>query len=81
MQVFIKLLANYRNNLPPDTIGNQISILVPVDTLPDVVLEMFSIPPVPESVILINGKTLNPEEPLREGDVLCAFPAMAGGQS
>jgi hypothetical protein len=40
---------------------------------------MFSIPPIPESVVLINGRTMVPGEPLNEGDVVCAFSAMAGG--
>jgi hypothetical protein len=79
MQICIKLLANYRNNLPEGTIGDQISIDVPEDIRPEKILEMFSIPPIPESVVLINGRTMVPGEPLNEGDVVCAFSAMAGG--
>jgi hypothetical protein len=79
MQICIKLLANYRNNLPEGTNGDQISIDVPEDIRPEKILEMFSIPPIPESVVLINGRTMIPGEPLNEGDVVCAFSAMAGG--
>ncbi|PKO11403.1 MAG: hypothetical protein CVU40_01285 [Chloroflexi bacterium HGW-Chloroflexi-2] len=79
MQICIKLLANYRNNLPEGTNGDQISIDVPEDIRPEKILEMFSIPPIPESVVLINGRTMVPGEPLNEGDVVCAFSAMAGG--
>lgn len=80
MLVHIKLLANYRNLLPPGTTGDQISILVPEGSFTASIMKMFNIPPMPESVILINGMTLNPEKPLQEDDVICVFPAMAGGQ-
>lgn len=79
MQITIKLLANYRNFLPEGINGNEISIDVPEDIHPEKVLEIFSIPPIPESVVLINGRTMVPGESLNEGDVICAFSAMAGG--
>jgi sulfur carrier protein ThiS len=79
MQIFIKLLANYRNYLPESTKGNQISMDVPEDIRIEKVLDFFPIPPVPESVVLINGRTMVPGESLKEGDVICAFSAMAGG--
>ncbi|MBW6473396.1 MAG: hypothetical protein K0B14_09755 [Anaerolineaceae bacterium] len=75
----MKLLANYRNYLPMGTIGNQISINIAENINPEEILQMFSIPPIPESVVLINGKTMVPGEPLKEEDVVCAFSAMAGG--
>lgn len=79
MHIFIKLLANYRNYLPEGTNGNQISMEVPKDIHPEKILEIFSIPPIPESVVLINGRTMVHGEPINEGDVLCVFSAMAGG--
>ncbi len=79
MQVCIKLLANYRNNLPAGTTGDQIFIDVPEDSIPETILDMLALPPIPESVVLINGKTIVPGELLKEGDVICAFSAMAGG--
>ncbi len=79
MQIYIKLLANYRSFLPEGTNGNQISIDVPDDIPPEKILEILSIPPIPESVVLINGRTMVHGEPINEGDVLCVFSAMAGG--
>ncbi|PKO06916.1 MAG: hypothetical protein CVU41_04670 [Chloroflexi bacterium HGW-Chloroflexi-3] len=79
MKIYIKLLANYRNYLPEGTNGDQISIVVPEDICPEEILDMFSLPPIPESVVLINGRTMVPGEPINEGDVICAFSAMAGG--
>ncbi len=81
MHVSVKLLANYRKNLPAETIGNQIFMDIPEDTLPETILDMLSLPPIPESVVLINGKTIVPGEPIKEGDVICVFSAMAGGSS
>jgi hypothetical protein len=79
MQIYIKLLANYRSNLPEGANGDQISIVVPEGISPEKILEMFSLPPIPESVVLINGRTMIPGELINEGDVICAFSAMAGG--
>lgn len=79
MQIYIKLLANYRSNLPEGANRDQISIVVPEGISPEKILEMFSLPPIPESVVLINGRTIIPGEPINEGDVICAFSAMAGG--
>ncbi|MBE0687940.1 MAG: hypothetical protein IH585_18255 [Anaerolineaceae bacterium] len=79
MQICVKLLANYRIFLPEGTGGNEISIDVPEDIRPEKILQMFSIPPIPESVVLINGRTMVPGESLSEGDIICAFSAMAGG--
>ncbi len=79
MQIYLKLLANYRNFFPEGTNGYQISIVVSEDISPEKILDMFSIPAIPESVVLINGRTMVPGEPLNEGDVICAFSAMAGG--
>jgi molybdopterin converting factor small subunit len=31
------------------------------------------------SVILVNGRSVEPERVLEEGDVIAAFPALAGG--
>ena len=79
MQIYIKLLANYRSNLPEGANRDQISIVVPEGISSEKILEMFSLPPIPESVVLINGRTIIPGEPINEGDVICAFSAMAGG--
>ena len=39
----------------------------------------YGIPLNNSSVILVNGHTVDLAAPLQEGDVLAAFPAMAGG--
>jgi sulfur carrier protein ThiS len=79
IQIHIKLLANYQNYLPPESERNEFSISVSEETTPESILNLFSIPPIPESVVLINGKTSQPKEKLHEGDEICIFSAMAGG--
>ena len=79
MLIWINFLANFINNLPEGTNGDRISIDVLENIRPEKILEIFSIQPIPESVVLINGRTMVPGKPLKEGDVICAFSAMAGG--
>jgi hypothetical protein len=43
------------------------------------VLEGLGVPVDGGVVILINGRTGAPQQVLEEGDVVAAFPAMAGG--
>lgn len=35
--------------------------------------------PIEESVVLVDGRTPDPGQPLKEGDSVCAFSATAGG--
>ena len=81
MKITVKLLANYREHFPKGTDGNQISLDVGRDTLPEMILDMFSLPPVHDSVILVNGKSPNFSEALLEVDEVCIFSAMAGGNT
>jgi len=43
------------------------------------ILDQIGVPTNAESVILINGRSPQPDQLLQEGDVVCAFPAIAGG--
>lgn len=79
IKVKVKLLANYKDYLPKDSNCNQITIEVEVNTLPDQILDLFSLPCIPESVILVNGKSPDFTKTLQEGDEVCVFSAMAGG--
>ena len=81
MYITLKLLANYREYLPEGTIGNQICIEVAPNTFPQMILDMYSLPPLPESVILINGKSPKLSQALVEGDEVCIFSAIAGGSN
>lgn len=81
MKITIKLLATYREYLPEGTTGNQIEINVAPNTSPQNILDMYSLPPLPESVILVNGKSPKLSQALVEGDEVCIFSAIAGGSN
>lgn len=81
MKITLKLLATYREYLPEGTTGNQIEINVAPNTFPKNILDMYSLPPLPASVILVNGKSPNFSQALVEGDEVCIFSAMAGGSN
>lgn len=77
MKVHLKLVATYRDYLPPENSGKAI-IDVPEGTTAESVVAGLGIP-LAESVILVDGRSPNPGETLQNGSVVFAFPATAGG--
>ena len=77
MKVQLKLIATYREYLPPEQKGKA-ELDVPAGTTAISVLAGLGVP-IDESVILVDGRSPNPGETLREGNVVFAFPATAGG--
>ncbi len=77
MKVQLKLIATYRDFLPPQNNGKAV-IEVPEGATADSVLADLGVP-VDESVVLVDGRSPSPGETLQEGNVIFAFPAMAGG--
>jgi sulfur carrier protein ThiS len=79
MKVYVKLIATYRENLPPGTQGNT----APVDVLPGSsvkdVLTPFGIQLNDSSVIAVNGLTVPLDTTVSEGDTVAAFSAIGGG--
>lgn len=80
MRIVLKLFATYGDYLPSESTGNACEVEVPAETVVIDLLNRFDVPREPgTSVILINGRAAPPDQPLREGDVVAVFPAMAGG--
>jgi molybdopterin converting factor small subunit len=79
MKIKVKLLATYREKLPPDAKGNTCTIEIPEGSGVAVVFERFDIDYDNSNVVLINGLTHEQPPPLNEGDVVCIFSAIAGG--
>ena len=77
MKVQLKLIATYQEFLPPINKGKA-EIDVPEGATAVSVLTDLGIP-IDECVILVDGRSPNPGETLQEGNVVFAFPAMAGG--
>ncbi len=79
MRVIIRFIATYRSCLPPGTDGNSCALeLAPGTSVGDLAAQ-YGIPLDDSSVILVNGHTVDLAALLQDGDVLAAFPAMAGG--
>jgi len=79
MQISVKLIANYRQKLPEGTKGNTCQMNVPIDTVVRQIVERFEIAYDASNVILLNGHVSDPEQKLKNGDVICVFSAVAGG--
>jgi sulfur carrier protein ThiS len=79
MRVSVKLIATYRQLLPPGTKGGCIELEVaPGSSVADV-LSRFGVPLDESSVIVLNGLTVRLETQLSDGDTVSAFSAIAGG--
>jgi len=77
MKVQLKLIASYRDYLPPENEGRA-EVDVPEGTTAVALLNDFGVP-IEETVILVDGRSPNPGEILEEGNVVFAFHATAGG--
>jgi len=79
MKISVKLIATYRELLPPGTRGNKVEIEVPEGTTASDVMAQFNVPQDETSVIVVNGLTVPLSTILVEGDEVTAFSATAGG--
>jgi len=79
VKVNVRLIATYREHLPPDTDGNIAVVDVPIGSTVEEVLRPFGIPLDDSSVIVLNGLTVGLDTPVSEGDTVSAFSAVAGG--
>ncbi len=79
MKVYVKLIATYRDHLPPGTEGNMTSVdVLPGCSVKDV-LAPFGIPLDDSTVIAVNGVTVSLDTTISEGDRVAAFSAIGGG--
>ncbi|GAF91379.1 unnamed protein product, partial [marine sediment metagenome] len=60
-------------------VGNTIEVEVETGTRVSDLMSLYEIPIGADSVILVNGITPRLNDQVNEGDVVSAFPAMAGG--
>jgi len=79
VKVYVKLIATYREHLPPGANGNTATVDIPTGSTVAEVLRPFSIPLDNSSVIVLNGLTVDLNTPVSEGDTVSAFSAIAGG--
>lgn len=76
--ITLKLFGGFRRHLPSGIEGHACEIEVPWGATPGHVLAHFDVP-TEGAVILVNGLTSGLDRPLEAGDVLAAFPSLAGG--
>lgn len=79
MMIRVKLLANYREALPPGHKHGVVDLDIPEGSTVYDAISLFDIPLNDESVIVLNGLTVDMDTPLKEGDMVTAFSAIAGG--
>ncbi len=79
MLIRVKLIANYREVLPPEAKNGVVELDVPNGTTVYDAISKFDIPLDDTSVIVLNGLTVDMSTPLVEGDMVTAFSAIAGG--
>jgi len=79
VKVYVKLIATYREHLPPGTNGNITEVEVADDSTVREILTPFGIPLDDSSVIVLNGLTVPLDAPVKAGDTVAAFSAIAGG--
>jgi len=79
MMIHVKLIANYREHLPPEAQNGVVDLDLPDGTTVREALSRFPIPLDDSSVIVLNGLTVDLDTPLTQGDVVSAFSAIAGG--
>jgi len=75
----IRLLANFREHLPLGAKNGEVELEVPDGTTAREAISRFPIPLDDTSVIVVNGVTVDLGTPLKAGDVVSAFSAIAGG--
>lgn len=79
MMIHVKLIANYREHLPPEAQNGVVDLDLPDGTTVREALSRFPIPLDDSSVIVLNGLTVDLDTPLTQGDIVSAFSAIAGG--
>jgi sulfur carrier protein ThiS len=79
MKVRVKLIATYREHLPPGTQGNMAEVDVAEGSTVREILTPFGIPLDDSSVIVVNGLSVPLDSSVNEGDTVAAFSAIAGG--
>jgi molybdopterin converting factor small subunit len=79
MMIRVKLIANYRDQLPSEAKNGVVELDVSDGTTVYDAISRFDIPLDEASVIVLNGLTVDMSTPLKEGDMVTAFSAIAGG--
>lgn len=83
MRITLKLYASLTQYLPPGAKGQEVEIEIADGASPTSVLEKNNVPLAHAHLVLVNGVFVPHDErdkPLRDGDVMAAWPPVAGGK-
>jgi len=75
----VHLFATLAQYLPPSSDGGRVVLDVPDGATVDDVARLLGIPDAMARLALVNGREVDPQEPLTALDVLTLFPPLAGG--
>lgn len=79
MKVEVCLFATLGRYLPPGGSGDKVILEVPDRTTVAQVMASLQIPDDLDRLQVVNGHDAVPEHILKDGDILSAFPPLAGG--
>lgn len=83
MRIVLKLYATLAEYLPPEAQSNAIALEVEDSCTPHAALDRFKVPHARAHLLLVNGSYVPPSDRndhrLAEGDVIAAWPPVAGG--
>lgn len=83
MMIKVKLFAQLREKLPPESNGQEMDLETAEGTTTQQVIEQLEIPPQLAHLCMIDGHHLLPDEirsrSIMPGETLAIFPPIAGG--
>ena len=79
MNVEVHLFATLAAYLPDDARGDRVVLEVPDGTTVGQAIGTLKIPSGLDCLVVVNGRDVEAERVLIEGDVLSLFPPLAGG--
>jgi molybdopterin converting factor small subunit len=79
VKVEVCLFATLGRYLPPGVAGDRVTLEVPDRTTVGQVMTSLHIPDNLDRLQVVNGRDAAPGYILKDGDVLSAFPPLAGG--
>jgi molybdopterin converting factor small subunit len=79
VKVEVCLFATLGRYLPLGVSGDRVTLEVPDRTTVGQVMASLHIPDDLDHLRVVNGHDAVPEHILKDGDILCAFPPLAGG--
>ena len=81
MEITVRLFAHFLENLPGKDGGREAVIPLSEGTTVAHLIKGLGISAELPKVILVNGQMKEPDEELRDGDLVSIFPPVAGGSS